>query len=80
MQRLDHWVRKYHDQIPAPAPKPVAIPATTNQESLAAYAAQPESERLAALDEMICDCLEDENFVKLCEDVEKSWKRVGLGF
>ncbi|KAL8925315.1 MAG: hypothetical protein Q9208_003605 [Pyrenodesmia sp. 3 TL-2023] len=76
MDRLDHWVRKYQD---LPAPKPTVKP-STDKEQLAAYVAQPEPERLAALDSMICDYLDDENFVKLVEDMDKSWRRIGLGF
>ncbi|KAL9037220.1 MAG: hypothetical protein Q9180_003843 [Flavoplaca navasiana] len=84
MLRLDHWVRSY-ENLPGPAPVPAcrsntAIPASANPNDLAAFAAQPETERLAALDEMICECLDDPNFATLCEDVEKSWKRIGLGF
>lgn len=73
MDRLDHWVRKYQD---LPAPKLPQTPA----ENLAAYAAQPEQTRLAVIDDMIVKCLGDENFIKLVEDVDKSWKRIGLGF
>ncbi|KAL8754729.1 MAG: hypothetical protein Q9184_005022 [Pyrenodesmia sp. 2 TL-2023] len=76
MDRLDHWVRKYQN---LPAPKPTIKP-STDKEQLAAYVAQPEQERLAALDSMICDYLDDENFVKLVEDMDKSWRRIGLGF
>ncbi|KAL8905081.1 MAG: hypothetical protein Q9207_002855 [Kuettlingeria erythrocarpa] len=76
MDRLDHWVRKYQD---LPTPKPTIKP-STDKEQLAAYVAQPEKERLAALDNMICDYLDDENFVKLVEDMDKSWRRIGLGF
>ncbi|KAI4269799.1 MAG: hypothetical protein LQ337_007069 [Flavoplaca oasis] len=84
MFRLDHWVRSYQN-LPGPAPVPAcrsntAIPASTHPDDLAAFAAQPEAERLAALDEMICEFLDDPNFATLCEDVEKSWKRIGLGF
>ncbi|KAL8789718.1 MAG: hypothetical protein Q9213_000968 [Squamulea squamosa] len=79
MTRLDHWIRKYQD-LPAPTPKATAIPSSTDKENLAAYAAQTEEERLAALDTMICECLEDENFATLVADVEKSWKRIALGF
>lgn len=73
MSRLDEWVRKYQD---LPAPRPREAPPS----DLAAYAAQSDEDRQAAIDSMICDCLEDENFVKLVEDVERSWKRIGLGF
>ncbi|KAL9604679.1 MAG: hypothetical protein Q9219_000399 [cf. Caloplaca sp. 3 TL-2023] len=77
MSRLDHWIRNYQD---FPAPKPPVKPMSTDKDQLAAYAAQTENERLKALDGMICDYLEDENFVKLVEDVSKSWTRIGLGF
>ena len=73
MNRLDEWVRKYHD-LPAPTPRPAPL------SDLAAYAAQSDEDRLAALDSMICNCIEDENFVKLVEDVDRSWKRIGLGY
>ncbi|KAL8913977.1 MAG: hypothetical protein Q9172_007187 [Xanthocarpia lactea] len=80
MTRLDHWVRKYQD-LPTPNPKrPTALPASTDKDQMAAYSAQTEEERLEALDNMICECLEDENFATLVADVEKSWKRIGLGF
>ncbi|KAL8860646.1 MAG: hypothetical protein Q9178_002999 [Gyalolechia marmorata] len=80
MTRLDHWVRKYQD-LPTPtAKRPIALPASTDKDQMAAYSAQTEEERLEALDNMICECLEDENFATLVADVEKSWKRIGLGF
>lgn len=73
MNNLDEWVRKYQD---LPAPRPREAP----QSDLAAYAAQSDKDRLTAIDNMICDCLGDENFLKLVEDVDRSWKRIGLGF
>ena len=73
MDRLDHWVRKYQD-LPVPR-KP-----ETAAENLAAYAMQPEETRLAVIDDMIVECIGDENFIKMVEDVDKSWKRIGLGF
>lgn len=73
MSRLDEWVRSYQD-LPAPKPRPSPL------SDLTAYAAQSEEDRLAVIDDMICEYLEDENFIKLVEDVEKSWKRIGLGF
>ena len=73
MSRLDEWVRKYQD-LPVPKQRPPPV------SDLVGYAARSEEERLSALDNMLCNCLDDENFVKLVEDVEKSWKRIGLGF
>ncbi|KAL8671155.1 MAG: hypothetical protein Q9168_004332 [Polycauliona sp. 1 TL-2023] len=80
MTRLDIWIRKYQDlPIPTPSSKS-AVPTSNDGNDLAVFAAQPEAERLSAIDEMICQCIDDPNFVVLCEDVEKSWKRIGLGF
>ena len=73
MSCLDEWVRRYQ-HLPAPKPHPPPV------SDLAGYAGQSEEDRLAALDSMICECLGDENFIKLVEDVDKSWKRIGLGF
>lgn len=73
MGRLDEWVRKYQ-HLPAPMPRPPPV------SDLASYATHSEDDRLAVLDNMICECLDDENFAKLVEDVDKSWKRIGLGF
>lgn len=75
MSRIDTWVREYHQTLPAPKP-----PAGTASDTLALYAAQPKEDRMAAIDEMICECLADPSFGKLVEDVEDSWKRIGLGF
>ena len=77
MARLDFLVRAYND-LPAPPPQPTKR--STVSEDLAVYAAQSEDERMTYIDDLICECLEDENFGKLCEDVERSWKRIGLGF
>lgn len=47
--------------------------------SLAAYAAQSDKDRLAAVDTFLCQNLMDDDFLTLCEDVERSWRRIGLG-
>lgn len=75
MTRLDAWVREYRD-LPAPKPRDLIARDISN---LAAYALQPREERMAIIDDMICECLGDENFVKLLEDVDQSWRRIGLG-
>lgn len=72
MTRLDAWVREYQ-HLPAPKPRDLI------GGNLAAYAGKPREERMAIIDDMICECLEDENFLKLLEDVEQSWRRIGLG-
>lgn len=72
MARLDGWVRQYQH---LPAPRPLE----PTSENLASYAAQSKEERMMIIDEMICESLGDENFVKLVEDVGESWRRIGLG-
>ncbi|KAL9127554.1 MAG: hypothetical protein Q9217_003596 [Psora testacea] len=74
MASLDTWIRKYH-HLTAPSQ-----PLMTDKDQLANYAAQSDEERSKIIDNMICECLQDENFGKLAEDVERSWKRIGLGF
>ena len=73
LDTIDNFMRKYHDLA---TPKP---PPQTAKEHLAEYAAQSDEDRARAIDNMICTCLEDENFGKLMEDVEGAWKRIGLG-
>ena len=51
-----------------------------SKDLLAEYAAQDDETRVRSLDDMICECLEDANFVKLAQDVEAAWMRIGLGF
>ncbi|MCJ1463892.1 hypothetical protein MMC07_002501 [Pseudocyphellaria aurata] len=72
MARLDSWVREYQH---LPAPRPME----PTSENLTKYAAQSKEERMTIIDDMICECLGDENFVKLVEDVRQSWRRIGMG-
>ena len=72
MESVDAFVRKH-----APRSAPCA-PDLAPVSDLEGYAKMPESKRLEALDELIMKYIEDDNFVTLCEDVEKCWKRVGL--
>lgn len=73
LSSVDSWIRRYHD-LPAPEPP------RTAKDHLAEYAAQSEEHRAKVIDDLICECLEDENFGKLVEDVEGAWRRIGLGF
>lgn len=73
MSSLDAFVREYQ-HLPAPRPPPTAA------EDLAAYAAQPDEVRQAVIKDLILECLGNENFVKLVEDVDGEWRRIGLGF
>ncbi|KAF2153150.1 hypothetical protein K461DRAFT_135885 [Myriangium duriaei CBS 260.36] len=48
-------------------------------DQLAAYAAGTVEERATVLDHFICENLRNEDFLKLCEDVDACWRRIGLG-
>ena len=73
MARLDDWVRQYQ-HLPAPGPhQPEA-------ENTAAYAAQPKEERMAILDNMIVERLGNKDFLALAQDMDQSWRRIGLEF
>lgn len=73
LDSLHGWIQKYH-HLPAPEPP------KTSKDHLAEYAKHSDEERAKAIDQLICDCLEDENFHKLVEDLEGTWRRIGLGF
>lgn len=60
-------------------PDPPTQPPPGPSNSLAAYAAQSDSDRYAAIDTFLVQNLVDDDFLKLCEDVERSWRRIGLG-
>ena len=74
LDSLHGWIQKYH-HLPTPPEPP-----KTSKDHLAEYAKHSDEERAKAIDQLICDCLEDENFHKLVEDLEGSWRRIGLGF
>jgi len=67
------------DQHAAFLTNPATAPTGALREQSANWAALNPSERLAILDNYFCERLDDEAFVKLCEDVEACWRRIGLG-
>ena len=73
LDSLHGWIQKYR-HLPAPEPP------KTSKDHLADYAKHSDEERAKAIDKLICDCLQDENFHKLVEDLEGTWRRIGLGF
>ncbi|KAL9611700.1 MAG: hypothetical protein Q9167_003662 [Letrouitia subvulpina] len=75
MDRLHEWVRKG-----TTFPTPTSPQVLDDREQLARFSALPDDERLKVIDDMIVQNLDDENFIKLVEDVERCWKRIGLGF
>lgn len=46
---------------------------------LSSYLSTPTPERTALVESWVCQQLEDDGFLKLCEDVEGVWKRIAFG-
>jgi hypothetical protein len=51
----------------------------SDQDSLADYAAMKYEERMAVIEKLIVEGVDDENFITLCEDVQSCWQRIGFG-
>jgi hypothetical protein len=51
----------------------------TASADLASYLAAPDSERSVLVESWICQQLENDGFLKLCEDLEGVWKRIAIG-
>ncbi|KAF7181416.1 hypothetical protein CNMCM7691_000634 [Aspergillus felis] len=48
-------------------------------EDLSSYLSAPTQERTARLENWICQNLENDGFIKLCQDVEGIWRRIAFG-
>ncbi|KAJ5720856.1 uncharacterized protein N7483_008790 [Penicillium malachiteum] len=49
------------------------------EDQLSAYLSAPTAERVALLENWMCDLIEDDKFMVLCQDVESTWKRFAFG-
>lgn len=43
------------------------------------YAEADEERRMLLINDFICDNLDNDDFLQLCQDTEKAWRRIGLG-
>lgn len=68
LKLLDTFVTKYKAR---PAPKELW--------EAPGYAEADEDERQNLLNTFICDNLENPEFLQLCQDTERSWRKIGLG-
>ncbi|CAG8124137.1 unnamed protein product [Penicillium olsonii] len=59
-------------------PKPCAVQHVTD-DKLAEYLTYPTTERIAFLENWMCELIEDDSFMTLCHDVEGTWRRFALG-
>ncbi|KAF7719686.1 Uncharacterized protein PECH_004187 [Penicillium ucsense] len=60
-------------------PAAVRLVHTPVEGQLAEYAKASTTERAAFLENWMCELIEDDNFVTLCEDVENTWRRFAFG-
>ncbi|KAJ5328044.1 hypothetical protein N7452_008434 [Penicillium brevicompactum] len=59
-------------------PGPRAVPAVM-ADQLTEYLAHPTPERIAFLENWMCELIEDDGFMTLCQDVEGTWRRFAFG-
>lgn len=75
--------QQIHENTPATGPAPASAPPPINTmlttTDLSAYLSTPPSERSALIESWVCQQLESDAFLALCQDVEGVWKRVAYG-
>ncbi|KAJ5287424.1 hypothetical protein N7478_003110 [Penicillium angulare] len=54
-------------------------PAAISAEQLSTYLSTPTPERIELLENWMCELIEDDKFMELCQDVEATWKRFAFG-
>lgn len=69
----------YLDELDAFITRHKARPAPKELWEAPRYAEADEEQRQLILNDFICENLENEDFLQLCEDTEKAWRRIGLG-
>ena len=47
--------------------------------NLSSYLSAPTAERTKSLENWICQHIEDDGFIQLCQDVESIWRRIAVG-
>lgn len=56
-----------------------ACPTTSVEDRLEQYIASPSAERIAFLENWMCELIDDDKFLALCQDVEGTWRRFAFG-
>lgn len=54
-------------------------PTATSENQLSTYLGAPTPERIAFLENWMCELIEDDGFMALCQDVEVTWRRFAFG-
>ncbi|KUM59783.1 hypothetical protein ACN42_g7350 [Penicillium freii] len=64
----DNPASKSNNKAPGPA-----------EDQLAQYLSSPTAERIAFLENWMCELIDDDSFMTLCEDVDGTWRRFAFG-
>ncbi|KAJ5196115.1 hypothetical protein N7449_006594 [Penicillium cf. viridicatum] len=64
----DNPVSKPNNKAPGPT-----------EDHLAQYLSSPTAERIAFLENWMCELIDDDSFMTLCEDVDGTWRRFAFG-
>lgn len=60
--------------------QPASVPSGPSvEEQFALYGSAPTQERIAFLENWMCELIEDDKFMALCQDVEATWRRFAFG-
>lgn len=62
-----------------PASKPNNKAPGPTEDHLAEYLSSPMAERIAFLENWMCELIDDDSFMTLCEDVDGTWRRFAFG-
>ncbi|GBF60867.1 hypothetical protein TMEN_3325 [Trichophyton mentagrophytes] len=80
-----HGVRKDTTDGAAVGEKDIGCPKSTGllpftREDLSSYASRPNAERSDLIESWVCQQLQNDSFITLCQDMEGVWKRLAFGF
>ncbi|KAJ5612527.1 hypothetical protein N7510_005721 [Penicillium lagena] len=70
---------QHQNPRPQPPAHPPSLSSSSIELSLSQYFSAPTAERTAMLENWMCELLEDDKFMVLCEDVEGVWRRFAFG-
>ncbi|QQK42520.1 hypothetical protein Pdw03_6421 [Penicillium digitatum] len=62
-----------------PASKPSDKAPAQTEDQLAQYLSSPVAERIIFLENWMCELIDDDGFMALCEDVDGTWRRFAFG-
>ncbi|KGO41139.1 hypothetical protein PEX1_021320 [Penicillium expansum] len=62
-----------------PASKPSNKSPVLTEDHIAQYLSSPTAERIVFLENWMCELIDDDGFMGLCEDVDRTWRRFAFG-